>query len=76
MRATPNDMTRVALRHPLLWAVGSALVIALVGLVIFGDWRAGAVGGPAMMLVNWYLWRPSGPGRAWAVDAARRSPDT
>lgn len=75
MRAKPNEMTRFAQGHPVLWVVGSALVIALVGLAIFGDWRAGALGGATLLLVNGYLWRPGGRGRSWAVKDAQRSPD-
>jgi hypothetical protein len=64
MRAKPNDVTRFAQRHPVLWVLGSALGIALVGLAIFGDWRASTLGGATTLVANWYLWRPP---RAWTV---------
>lgn len=76
MRAKPNEITRFAQRHPVLWVVGSALVIALVGLAIFGDWRATALGGATLLLVNGDLWRPGGSGRSWAGNQVQRSRDT
>lgn len=76
MRARPNDATRFALRHPVLWVTGSALAIGIVGLAVFGDWRAALSGGATVLLVNWYLWRPGGRGRSWAVDELNGNPDT
>jgi hypothetical protein len=61
-----NSATRFALRHPALWAIGTALVVGLVGLALFGDWRAGAVGAFLMLGAQALLWRPNGPGRRWA----------
>ncbi|MGQ0434553.1 MAG: hypothetical protein ACT452_19370 [Microthrixaceae bacterium] len=67
LQARPNNVTRFALSHPVLWVIGSSVAIALMGVALFDDWRPAAVGGGSLLLVNWYLWRRGGPGRAWAT---------
>jgi hypothetical protein len=71
LQARPNNVTRFALSHPVLWVIGSSVAIALAGIGVFEDWRPGALGGGSALLVNWYLWRPGGPGRDWGVKEDR-----
>lgn len=61
-----NSVTWFALAHPVIWTIASSTVVALVGWLLFDDWRPAALGALAMLVVDSVLWRPNGPGRRWA----------
>ena len=62
----PNRWTNVARTHPIGWSLGCAAVMAIAGLLLFGDARPAIMGALVVGLVNIALWRPGGPGRRWS----------
>jgi hypothetical protein len=56
-----NEFTKLAVRHPVGYALGSGGVMAVLGLVVFRLHPAISLGvGAFLALINWVGWRPGG----------------
>ncbi len=73
MQRGSNEFTKIALKNPLGWAVGSAAVlfVLLLGIFRLNPLIAAAVSG-VFAFVNWFLWR-SGGAAAQREDASPMS---
>ena len=61
-KATIGPVASWFRRHPLSFAGASGLFMFLLGLLLFGDVRAGLAGGLATSLLIYMAWRPGGFG--------------
>ncbi len=69
-----TDVPTAVAAHPVAWGIGSGLLMALIGLLLFEVlWLAGLVGG-VFGFLNWFVWRPTGPAHRWRQDILRRFP--
>jgi hypothetical protein len=68
----PNGITATAVRHPVAYSAFTALlVLGIAQINMRGDFLVGSVLlGLAMGLLDWFLWRPNGPGTRWASRAS------
>jgi hypothetical protein len=59
-----NEFTKLAVRHPVGYALGSGGVVAVLLLVVFRLHPAISLGvGAFLALINWVVWRPGGIAR-------------
>lgn len=71
-----NSLTRWVVAHPIHFAIVTAALMAAWGLVSIGDLRAVIPMSLGIALVNWFIWRPSGPGARWALTSKEGSSGT
>ncbi len=56
-----NEFTKLAVRHPVSYAVGAGAVFTVVLLTVFRAHPGASVAfGVAFGLANWVVWRPGG----------------
>ncbi len=56
-----NEFTKLAVRHPVSYAVGVGVIFTVLLLTIFGAHPgASVVFGVVFGVANWILWRPGG----------------
>lgn len=59
-------MRRWVIQHPVAWGVVSGFLTIILGIALTWPLVVAVVPGILMGILNWYLWRPRGPARAWA----------
>lgn len=60
--------------HPALWGIGSGLISALVGLVLFGPAMLVLAVSVPFGMANWLLWRNDGPAARLRAHHLERFP--
>lgn len=58
-----NEWTKVAVKHPVGWTLGSAAFLAIFLAAVGRPPFAALAAGCALAALNWFLWRPGGSQR-------------
>lgn len=66
----PPALFRWLRDRPVVFALATALVMIVLGLVIFRDARAALAGGAMSAILIYVAWRPGGFG--WSLDARQQ----
>jgi hypothetical protein len=73
----PNGITAIAVKHPVLYSAFTALLVFGIAQINAdrGEFVLGsALIGLAVGVLNWILWRPTGPGSRWATGPSSPTP--